>query len=238
MPASSPRPHRPILAALLFGLALAAPAVTATGGAGTPLPVPQPVLDSPAFLDHHPDIRHQLNGLFQLRQGRHPAALESFQRGARYADKLSQAMVARMYWQGLAGRTDRATAYAWMDLAAERGYVPLLAEREAMWAALDAQEQARAIEVGRGLYDEYGDAVAKPRMEQALRAGLRRSVTGSRTGWTAGVSQLQPNADGFLDLKRGGAGRIDLLDPRWWDPARYWQLQDERWAQAGIAARD
>ncbi|MBX3727369.1 MAG: sel1 repeat family protein [Xanthomonadales bacterium] len=224
--------------ALLFCLILAAPGVVALNAPAMPQPVPQHILDSPGFLTYHPDIRHQQEGLARLQQGRNQAAMDSFVRAARHADKLSQAMIARMYWQGVGVWSDRATAYAWMDIAAERGFVPLLAEREAMWAALDEEEQARAITIGRGLYAEFGDQYAQPRMEQVLRAGIRRSVTGSRTGWNTGVRQLEPNADGLFDFKRGASGRIDVLDPRWWDPARYWHLQDERWAQVGFAARD
>lgn len=235
-----PSPSRPLWPALALGLATALAAVSAVAldAPAAPAPVPQAVLDSPGFLAHHPDLRYQQEGLARLQRGANEAAMRSFLRAARHADKLSQAMIARMYWQGVGVRPDPALGYAWMDLAAERGYPPLLAERESMWAALDAEQQDRAIEVGRGLYAEYGDEVARPRMAEALRIGLRRSLAGSRTGWSSGVRQLEPNMDGFFDLRRGATARIDTLDPRWWDPERYWQLQDERWAGASVARRD
>ncbi len=238
MHAHPPPSRRPLWPALALALAFAVPALAQVSAPAAPAPIPQAVLDSPGFLAHHPDIRNQQEGLARLQRGRNSAAMESFLRAARHADKLSQAMIARMYWQGVGVRADQASAYAWMDLAAERGYPPLLAEREAMWAALDADQQGRAIEIGQALYAEYGDEVARPRMDQALRAGLRRSLTGSRTGWSAGVRQLEPNMDGFLDLRRGATARIDTLDPRWWDPDAYWRLQDERWAGAAVAHRD
>ncbi len=43
-----------------------------------------------------------------------------------------QALMAEMLWQGSHDPPqDRAAAYAWMDLAAERGYPELLRQREA-----------------------------------------------------------------------------------------------------------
>lgn len=227
--------RHPILS-VLVGMALAGSAVASDGlSLGE---IPPELLKNEAFLHGHPDVRWRVEGSRQLHRGDTAAAMESFTRAARFADKPSQAAIAELLWEGTGTARNRPLAYAWMDLAAERGYPPLLAEREAMWAALDAGQQDRAIEVGRGLYAEYGDEVARPRMAEALRIGLRRSLAGSRTGWSSGVRQLEPNMDGFFDLRRGATARIDTLDPRWWDPERYWQLQDERWAGASVARRD
>ncbi|WP_204336716.1 hypothetical protein, partial [Proteus mirabilis] len=52
------------------------------------------------------------------------------------------------------------------------------------WARLDALQQARAIERGQQVYADYGDRVAKPRMERALRDG-RQQITGSRLGYVS-----------------------------------------------------
>lgn len=222
------------LAFLLAALATGDRVQASDLAAAAPAEIPQSVLDSPGFLSNHPDVRWQLEGLRRVRRGSHAQALEAFEQAARHADKFSQAMLASMYWHGEGTPADRATAYAWMDLAAERGYRPLLLERERMWTALSEQEQQRAIDVGQRLYAEYGDEVAKPRLERSLRAGLRRSVTGSRTGYDSGVKQVQPGADGSLGTSAGSA-RVDGFDERWWQPDRYWALQDERWGKAPVA---
>lgn len=222
------------LALALAALTTSVPARATDLAAAAPAEIPQSVLDAPGFLGNHPDVRWQLEGLKRARRGSHAQALEAFEQAARHADKFSQAMLATMHWHGQGTSADRATGYAWMDLAAERGYRPLLLERERMWAALSEQEQQRAIEVGQRLYAEYGDEVAKPRLERSLRAGLRRSVTGSRTGYDSGVKLVQPGADGSLGASAGSA-RVDGFDVRWWQPDRYWALQDERWGKAPVA---
>jgi TPR repeat protein len=136
-------------------------------------------------------------------------------------------MLAQMHWQGEGTAVDRATAYAWMDLAAERGYPIFLVEREKYWAALSATEQARALEVGRGLYERYGDEVAKPRLARVMRAGQWRSMTGSRTGYNAGIRMAQSGADGSLDAS--SSIPADVYDSRYWHPDSYWALQDQIW---------
>lgn len=215
-----------ILALALSGLAGAA------GAAGQPKAPAMPawletVLASGAFQAHHPDIRNQQRGLDYYRQRRHGQALDAFRRGAHYADKASQAMLSQMHWRGEGTAADRAQGYAWMDLAAERGYPIFLIEREKLWAQLSADEQARAIEVGRGLYERYGDDVAKPRLARVMRVGQWRSMTGSRTGYDAGIRVAQPGANGSLDPS--STARADVYDDRYWHPESYWSLQDRIW---------
>src|SRR3546814_9279963 len=70
-------------------------------------------------------------------------------------------MVAEMLWNGDGVERDRALAYAWMDLAAERGYAGFLGLRERYWSALDEAGRARALEAGQEVYAHYGDAAAR-----------------------------------------------------------------------------
>jgi tetratricopeptide (TPR) repeat protein len=216
----------PIVALLLCAL------VGTAGATGTPKAPAMPawldsVLSSGTFQAHHPDIRNQQRGLAYYRQRRHDEALAAFRRAAHYADKASQALLAQMHWRGEGVPADRALAYAWMDLAAERGYPIFLVEREKYWAALTEAEQARAVEVGRGLYERYGDDVAKPRLARVMRLGQWRSMTGSRTGYDAGIRVAQPGADGSLDPS--STARADVYDARYWHPESYWALQDRIW---------
>lgn len=186
------------------------------------------VLSSPAFLASHPDMRFRQLGHQAQAAGRLGEARSHFQAAARYADKLSQAALAEMWWTGQGGPADRALGYAWMDLAAERGTPFLLAQRERYWAALAPAERVRAISEGRALYAEFGDPAAQPRLERELRSGLR-NVTGSRTGAVAA------NMDMFVRDTRGAR----VVDPDafyqndYWQPTRYWQWKAEELAQAG-----
>ncbi len=184
----------------------------------------QDVLISEAFLSSHPDLINRLRGFGELQRGSPHRAANYFRRASRYADKTSQAMYAEMLWTGNGVARDRPAAYAWMDLAAERGYTNLLAAREHYWESLDAAEQARAIEIGRRVYAEYGDDVAKPRMELVLQRALNRT-TGSRTGSKGLAGNLKiliPDAGGmWMTL-----GAEDFYRDEYWKPTEYWTWKD------------
>lgn len=176
------------------------------------------------YLSFHSDQNFRLLGGQALASGREEAARTYFERAARHADKLSQAALAEMWWEGRGGPRDRAMAYIWMDLAAERATPRLLAKRELYWAQLDAGERDRVRQEGPALFATYGDPAAKPRLEAELRRGLSQ-VTGSRTG-TAGTLDvcIDNDASGAcIDWARGDQYYAD----RHWQPAAYWKAQDE-----------
>jgi hypothetical protein len=157
-------------------------------------------------------------------RGSYEYAARYFRWAARYADKPSQAMLGSMYWDGKGVPQDRALGYAWMDLAAERHYRILLAFRERYWHELSEDECKRAVEVGQPLYDEYGDAVAKPRLEVLLRRGLNQ-VTGSRTGFVGTMEIHIPGPGGnptVIDANQ-------YYDPRYWKEKQYWAWADKGW---------
>ena len=130
--------------ALAAEFAAHAPAALAQTGKGVSEDL---VISSESFLAAHPDLNNRHRGMQAYEAGRYPEAMSYFRRGARYADKASQAMVAEMLWKGEGGPRDPALAYAWMDLAAERGYPGFTVMRERYWAQLDAapppEKQAR-----------------------------------------------------------------------------------------------
>ena len=178
------------------------------------------------FLEGHPDLRWRREAIIQQDAGRPEIAFEQFKRAARHADKPSAAMVAEMYWEGIGVAQDRALAYVWMDLAAERMWRPFLAKREAYWAALDPAEQARALEEGKAVYAEYGDDVAKPRKEAALERARKR-ITGSRVGFVGSLTIEIPGPAGNIRI-RGD----EFYNPTYWRSDRYWAWQDELWRDA------
>lgn len=186
-------------------------------------------LSADTFQAHHPDIRWQQRGIRHYRQQRFGAAERAFLEGARYADKASQAMLAQMHWRGEGVEQDRAKAYAWMDLAAERGYPVFLVEREKMWRMLDETDQARALRIGSNLYADYRDDIAKPRLVRRLKAGRIRVFTGSHAGYNAGIRAATRRADGSLDLNMTSIA--SHLDSRFWNPKQYWRTIDAVWHQ-------
>lgn len=177
------------------------------------------------FLYFHPDLSGRHDGLQAYADKDYGYALSAFRRGARYADKPSQAMLASMYWDGLGTPRDHATAYAWADLAAERGYPWLLATRERYWQAMSADEQRRALVIGQALYAEYGDAVAQHRLEIWLHRGLSQA-TGSHAGFVGNVEIFQGNGFGFAT---GGSDANAYYAARFWQPAQYWGAQALEW---------
>jgi len=200
-----------LLLALLL-LMLLAMSPTATAGDARPSPMSSldhRITGLPEYIRTHPDQRWRREGHAALAEGRPDAALAHFMRSARYADKMAQALAAQMLWNGEGSDVDRAAGHAWMALAAERGYPLMVAVREQFWNELDDEERRRAQTLHATLLAEFGDAVAKPRMEQALRKAVRER-TGSRLG--SDVGEL--------------SGVQGYNDPKHWVPDRYWQWQD------------
>jgi hypothetical protein len=215
------------LAILLLTLGCQTPALASRDV--PPEPTEDPGLVTAGFLTHHPDMKYRVLGMQALREKRYDDALRFFRRASFYADKPSQGMVAEMYWNGQGVPVDRALAYAWMDLAAERGYRGFLGLRERYWAALTPEERERAVREGEAVYARFGDDAAKPRYEFQLRVG-RREMTGSRTGFNRGLKIEVPGPG-------GGSQWIDsskYFDDRYWDARKYWAWQDKVWKNARI----
>ena len=177
--------------------------------------------------DGHPNEKRRLYGMRAYVKHDFAAAAEQFELAARFADKYAQHRLSLMYWEGEGVPRDRALAYVWSDLAAERGTTKLVAIREKMWASLNPAEQAQAIAIGPEHYARFGDAVAKPRTDHRMRRfALKRP--GSRAGWDgADVEIVVPSS--------GQIGVVDQSLPVSTDslygkdrvvPARYWRIQD------------
>jgi uncharacterized protein len=211
----------PIIAAIALSIG-ACPMLHAVNAAPDPAHV---AAASEGFLQYHPDLRWRKVGLGHYEDGRLDLAMEALKRSARYADKGSQAMVAEMYWNGEGTTADRAAAYAWMDLAAERGYKDFLAVRENYWSNLSLEEQTRALEIGQEVYAEYGDEVAKPRLERKINKG-RRGTTGSRTGFKGALTVLLPGNGGWISLDAE-----QYYNDKFWQPEQYFEWQDQLWQE-------
>lgn len=223
---------------ILAALACLAPCNEASARRGdktaAPLtdPAADPMMRAAGFLEAHPDIRYRLLGLEEYGKNKHADALRFFQRAAYYADKPSQGMVAEMYWSGQGAEQDLALAYAWMDLAAERGYEGFTGLRERYWRALTEAERERALSEGEQIYAKYGDAAAQERIARVLRRE-RKKLTGSRTGFAGNVQVYIPTDGGFAQIDGS-----KFWDSRYWDPKEYRQWHDATWMKPRIGRVD
>jgi hypothetical protein len=214
--------------ALLAGLLLSS--IASGARPAPPDPTQDRLMVTAGFLNGHPDLRFRLLALEKYKAGSRADAMRFFQYASQYADKPSQAMVAEMLWNGDGTPKDRALAYAWMDLAAERGYAGFLELRERYWQQLNGDERERALQEGEAIYARYGDTAAKPRIAAVLRRE-RRSTTGSRTGFTGSLRILVPGAAGPQEIDGS-----KFYDDRYWDPALYQAWHDSVWKKPRIAS--
>lgn len=188
------------------------------------------VVSSEAFLTAHPDQHYRLLAQGALHQGKPEQARNFFRRAAYYGDKLSQAMLAQMLWDGTGGEIDRALGYVWMDLAAERGTPLLLSERERFWQALDQSEQQRAVTEGQAIHATYADDAAKPRLEREMRKanlatiGSRISTRSAKASTCIGTARIARNQL-FLCMNQVSTDRF--YQDRFWEPEKYWAWQDQ-----------
>lgn len=231
-----------------FALACAVMPLAAMAAADATYSAPMNARDKVVFSTEgmqsaHPDFRWRMAGLREMEQDRIDLAQSYFRRAARYADKPAQAMLAELLWTGRGGERNPVQAYAWMDLAAERGYVMFVAHREKYWAALTQGERHAAVEFGRELYAKYGDDVAKPRLEAELQRG-RFAITGSRAGGVGSVRVFQAPSynDGGVGLSRNGRLLVGLempnyYDNKYWRPTQYWEWQDSLYSELPLAWR-
>lgn len=184
----------------------------------------QATLSSAVFLNAHPDMKHRKQGWDAYAEGDFALARAQFLKAAWYGDKPSQAMLAEMDWKGLGAAVDRASAYVWADIAAERGYAVFVGVRERYWRALDNAEKARVAQDGPVRLAEYGDGVARGRLERHLRRHLRDIQWSSRT--------VAPPRTVTVYDDHGVPKRIDgsrFYSPTFWDPAQYQAWQDAQW---------
>lgn len=187
-------------------------------------PVDRVIMRTEDYLAFHPDQQFRKLGGDALLAGRPQEARIYFQRAARYADKLSQAALAELWWEGRGGPQDRALAYVWLDLAAERGTPQFLIKREHYWTQLNESERARAVSEGGALQREYGDAVAKPRLAAQLRRGLAK-MTGSRAG-AAPRTEVCAGATASGGCAHWVAAS-DYYAAHHWQPDAYWRMQEQ-----------
>lgn len=235
-------------AKVLIAMCVGVFAVAAGARAGEifePRRIDPDVWKSSHFQRAHPDLKHRIAAQALLDDGKARAAVVEFENAASWGDKLSQAMVAEIYWEGIGVRVDRPRAYAWMDLAAERQFIAFVAKREKYWSQLDGQERDLALAIGAELYAMYGDDVSLPRLQARLVRD--RDTSGSRLGFAGnGTVTLRGESAGLLSLSWTGlmpqllgGNQMSLTDyysPQLWRFKNYmdWQTDQLEMARRGV----
>ncbi|UNK57229.1 hypothetical protein MNQ95_13990 [Pseudoxanthomonas daejeonensis] len=179
-------------------------------------------MSTASFLNAHPDLKYRREGWLAFEAGDYATAIGHFTKAARFGDKMSQAMLAEMAWQGQGQPVDRPLGYAWADLAAERGYRQFVALRERYWAQLTPQERERAIQVGQPLLPVYSQEVTQVAMKKELLKA-RRSMTGRR--FNRGANVVVPGPGPLWTTIRGH----DFYAEKFWNPQRYQEWTDQVW---------
>jgi hypothetical protein len=184
---------------------------------------------------YHPDLFGEYAGVRRYAHHEFEGALKYFEVGAYYADKLSQLSIGLMHLNGEGVPKDAVTAYAWLDIAAERKYPDFVATRDRVKATLSPEQLESAQKMRATLAAKYADAVAKPRMEQQLRFGVEQ-MTGSRTGFDYGVYHAPVThncgagaAIGGVEVPTSGCGGADVYAKSRWDPRAYFASRDAQW---------
>lgn len=184
---------------------------------------------------YHPDIFGMTVGMRRYAHKDYAGALKYFEIGAFYADKLSQLSTGLMYMNGEGVKKDPVTAYAWLDLAAERDYPDFVATRDGLKAELTPEQLTQAAEVRKKLAERYGDAIAKPRLAMQLRQG-QMQITGSRTGFDSGANHINTKAScgpalviGGRTVPQAGCGSEDMYAKDNWEPDLYFAKRDREW---------
>jgi len=232
-------PHK-LIAALVLGASVAVlPAMAQSSDESLQIAL----LNNSQIVAAHPDLLYRDLGARAYQAGDKQKAVILLLKAASYADKPAQAMLAAMYWNGDGIAADRPRGYAWLDLAADRGYKDLLIQREKYWAELSTSERQRAVSEGRRIYAEYNDEQGLRKLDQVLQRGANQA-TGTRTGFGGGNltvrmrggkagPSLAPALDGGPTVLGGTPVRgTDYYSPMLWSAAPYAKLKDRVWEYA------
>ena len=182
----------------------------------------------------HPDLYGEFSGMRHYSRHEYKQALKYFEVGALYADKLSQLCLGLMYMNGEGVSKDPVTAYAWMDIAAERNYPDFVATRDTLKATLTPEQLAQAMALRGKLAEKYGDNVAKHRLGVQLHQAQMR-LAGSLTGFDYGVSSIKTNPNCGPTLVVGGQEQPQIgcggsvFAKAYWDPDLYFAARDREY---------
>jgi len=125
-------------------------------------------------------------GVKAVRKNDYEFAIDMYQVAASWGYKPAEYNLGVIYFKGEGGvPVDHPRGMAWFALAAERGDEDYVNARETAFAAMTAEEFARANVIYRELKTRYGDDVALDRAKQRWLQ-VRNEATGSHIGGATG----------------------------------------------------
>lgn len=155
--------------------------------------------------EHTPSAAPFAQGEQAYRHGRYARAMRFYKSAARWSDKIAQFQIGLMYYSGEGVEPDHPLGWAWIEMAAERGYPQYEALSERIWAQMDEDQRARASRIlEQELLPEYGDEATVPRTARRMKQDRQR-MTGSRLGRAGNLSVCQ----NFGVQTSAGAGCAD-----------------------------
>lgn len=170
------------LALVLAGLALPAAAEEA--------PPRDPGLGL-GYSEHVPSAWEMRQGRQKYRSGNFTGAYWHYLNAAVWADKFAQYNIGVMYLRGEGVEFDAVRGWAWLELAAERGYPDMVQAADQLYELLDAEQRAEGERILREeLLPDYGDETRVPATARRMDRELRKA-TGTRTGSQAALSFLR-----------------------------------------------
>lgn len=168
-------------------------------------------LDYRNYAKNAPGTQFLERGNAFFKQGDYAAAASYYRLAAHWADKLAQFNLGLLYVNGDGVERDPLRGWAWIRLAAERGYPKFVRVANDIESRFDDEHLAAATEIlEQELAPEYGDAVAIERTAREMeRMRDRATGGGSRVG--ANRALYVTGRDGRW--VRGG----EYYDPDLWD---------------------
>lgn len=167
----------PILA---LSLVIAAPVWAADDGLATGQPVHEP------SMRNVPGALSYAEGMLFYNNGWYFAARHRFLIAAMYGDKVAQYNLGVIFYQGQGLDRDPVRAWAWFDLAAERGYPHMVVTAADVWDDLDEAERLIALDIRESLAERYGDEIVVPRVAARMERDRQRAIR--RTGTVGHVA--------------------------------------------------
>jgi len=164
------------------------------------------------YSEHIPSAWEMRQGRQDYVAGNFTGAFWHYMNAAVWADKFAQYNIGVMYVRGEGVEFDPVRGWAWLELAAERGYPEMVLAADDLYPMLDEAQQREGRRIlEKELLPDYGDAVRiKPTARRMERE--RRQATGTRTGSKAALSALRVY-DGSGVSRRGD----EFYDPAKWD---------------------
>lgn len=164
------------------------------------------------YIEHAPSTESLVRATDAYRAGQFGRAMDHYLGAARWADKFAQYNIGIMHLRGEGVEFNPVRGWAWLEVAAERGYPQFRQSADALWDLFNEEERQAA----RTIFEEeiaprYGDETTFQRTEREMRF-RKGDATGSRLGSRGMLQMLRVYET--QDTQRDG---VEYFAPEKWD---------------------